>query len=247
MDLQFGTRDLWLFDLTRGTRSRFTFDPVDETNPTWSPDGAQIAFSLFGKGNIDVYQKPATGAGNAAPLVASSEIKLIQSWTPDGRFILYGSGGKLWVVSVDGDRKQAILSTLSGESQANVSPNMKWVAYRSNESGRAEIYVQSFPSPGSQQQISTAGGEEPYWRRDGKELFYIEGKRLMAVDVDTDGKSFEPGVPKPLFDVSLEMESRRSHYQVAANGQKFLAVVPLGSRQSVPITVVTNWTAGLKH
>jgi Tol biopolymer transport system component len=246
MDTQIGTRDLWLFDLMRGTRSRFTFDPADETNPAWSPDGAQIAFSFFGKGNIDLYQKAATGAGNAEPLIASSEIKLLQSWSPDGRFILYGSGGKLWALSVNGGRKQAVLSTLSGESQANVSPNMKWVTYRSNESGRSEVYVQSFPSPGGERQISTAGGEEPYWRRDGKELFYIEGKRLMAVDVGTDGRIFDFGVPKPLFDVSLEVEARRSRYQIAANGQKFLVVMPLGSRQSVPITVVTNWTAGLK-
>ena len=247
IDTQIGTRDLWLFDLTRGTRSRFTFDPVDETNPTWSPNGAQIAFSSFGKGNIDIYQKAATGAGNVERLIGSSEIKLIQSWTPDGRFILYGSGGTIWALSVNGGGTKAIFSSLSGESQANVSPNMKWVAYRSNESGRTEVYVQSFPSQGSQRQISTAGGEEPYWRRDGKELFYIEGKRLMVVKVDADGKIFDPGVPEPLFDVSLEVESRRSRYQVAANGQKFLVVTPLGSRQSVPITVVTNWTAGLKQ
>lgn len=247
MDTQIGTRDLWLFDLTSGARSRFSFNPVDETNPTWSPDGTQIAFSSFGKGNIDVYQKAATGAGNAEPMIASSEVKLLQSWTPDGRFILYGSGGKLWALSVNDGRKQAVLSTLSGESQANVSPDMKWVTYRSNESGRSEVYVQSFLSPGSQRQISTAGGEEPHWRRDGKELFYIEGKRLMAVDVGTYGRIFDFGVPKPLFDVSLEVETRRSHYQVAANGQKFLVVTPLGSRQSVPITVVTNWTVALKQ
>jgi len=247
MDTQIGTRDLWMFDLTRGTSSRFTFDQADETNTAWSNDGARIAFSFFGKGTIDIYQKAATGAGTAEPLLASSEIKLIQSWTPDGRFILYDSAGKLWMLSLNGEREQAVLFKPNGESTAVVSPNMKWVAYRSNESGRSEVYVQRFPSSGSQRQISTAGGEEPYWRRDGKELFYIEGRRLMAVGVNADGQVFDFGVPKSLFDLRLELEGRRSRYQVAANGQKFLVVVPAENAQSPPITVVTNWTAGLKR
>jgi len=245
MDTQIGTRDLWLFDLTRKAPSRFTFDPAQEANPTWSPDGALIAFSLFGKGNIDIYEKAATGASNARPLMASSEIKLIQSWTPDGKFIVYSSAGKLWALPLNGDRKP--IAMFSGGDGASVSPNVKWVAYRSAESGRSEVYVQSFPSSGSQQQISTAGGSEPYWRRDGKELFYIEGKRLMAVEVNTDGQGFDAGVPKPLFEVRLQLDGFRSHYQVAANGQKFLVAVPTENVQSPPITVVTNWTAGLKQ
>ena len=245
MDTQIGTRDLWLFDLTRGTSSRFTFDPAQETNPIWSPNGARIAYSLFGRGNIDMYQKAATGAGNAEPLMASSEVKLIQSWTPDGRFIVYSSSGKLWALPLNGERKP--IAMFSGGDGASVSPNNKWVAYRTLESGRGEVYVQSFPSSGSKGQISTNGGEEPYWRRDGKELFYLEGKRLMAMEVNTDGQVFDHGVPKPLFDVRLELEGRRSRYQVAANGQKFLVVVPLESAQSPPITVVTNWIAGLKQ
>ena len=145
---------------------------------------------------------------------------------------------------MEGDRKP--IAVFSGGDGVIVSPNMKWVAYRSIESGRSEVYVQSFPSSGSQRQISTAGGEEPYWRRDGKELFYVEGKRLMAVDVNTEGQNFDFGIPKPLFEVRLEVEGRRSRYQVAANGQKFLVNVPLEST-SPPITVVTNWTAGLKR
>jgi eukaryotic-like serine/threonine-protein kinase len=247
MDTQLGTRDLWLFDLMRGTQSRFTFDPVDETNPTWSPNGARLAFSSFGKGSIDIYQKTATSAGNAEPLIASGEIKLIESWTPDGKFILYDSGSKLWMLPLDGDRKPALLFPLSGGSDASVSRDMKWVTYQSSLSGRSEIYVQSFPPSGSTWQISTTGGEEPYWRPDGRELFYIEGKRLMAVDVKTDGKLFQWERPRALFEMRLGPESVRSRYQVTANGQRFLVNVPLASAQSPPITVVTNWTAGLKQ
>ena len=121
------------------------------------------------------------------------------------------------------------------------------MAYQSNESGRAEVYVQSFPSARGKWQVSTAGGEEPYWRRDGKELFYVAGKRLMAVDVKTDGQIFQWGSPKSLFEMRLEMDARRNRYQVAANGQRFLVNVPLDSTLSAPITVVTNWTAGLKR
>src|SRR4029077_1700493 len=116
-----------------------------------------------------------------------------------------------------------------------------------NESGRTEVFVQGFPPVRGKWQISTAGGEEPYWRRDGKELFYLAGKRLMAVDVQTDGQVFQWGRPKSLFEMRLEMEARRSRYQVAANGQRFLVNVPLESAMSAPITVITNWTAGLKN
>ena len=246
IDPHVGTRDLWLFDLARGTPSRFTFDPAEETNPTWSPDGAEIAFSSYQKGPLDIYLKAARGPGNAEPLLESGPHKLMERWSPDGRFILYESEGKLWALSLDGERKQLILFTTSGESRPDITPNMRWMAYQSNESGRNEVYVQSFPPAGGKWQVSTAGGEEPYWRRDGRELFYVAGKRLMAVEVKTDGQIFQLGRPKPLFDVRLEMETRRSRYQVAANGQRFLVNVPLESTLSAPITVVTNWTAGLK-
>jgi DNA-binding winged helix-turn-helix (wHTH) protein/Tol biopolymer transport system component len=247
IDRHVGTRDLWLFELTRGAPLRFTFDAGEETNPTWSPDGKKVAFDSDQKGAFDIYQKAATGTGNAEPLLQSTSPKILEHWSPDGRFILYESDGKLWALSLDGEQKQVMLLASSGESRAQVTPNMRWMAYQSNESGRAEIYVQSFPSARGKWQVSTAGGEEPYWRRDGKELFYVAGKRLMAVDVKTDRQIFQWGSPKSLFEMRLEMDARRNRYQVAANGQRFLVNVPLDSTLSAPITVVTNWTAGLKR
>jgi len=250
IDPHIGTRDLWLLDLVRGTTSRFTFDPSEETNPTWSPDSRQIAFSFR---NLDIYLKPVTGTGKAQPLLQTSfrkaqtsSQKIIESWSPDGRFVFYEGEGKLRVLSLEGEPKETTLFPTRGESRPDITRNMRWMAYQSNESGRTEVYVQSFPPTGGKWQVSTAGGAEPYWRHDGKELFYVAGKRLMAVDVKTDGPVFQWGSPKPLFEVRLEMEPRRSRYQVSADGQRFLVNVPLEATLSAPITVVMNWTAGLK-
>jgi hypothetical protein len=132
--------------------------------------------------------------------------------------------------------------------QAQLSPNGRWMAYRSNESGKFEVYVQSFPPAGGKWQVSTNGGEEPRWRRDGKELFYLAANsQLMVVEVKTDASAFEAGIPKPLFEIRHTPAIRRNHYVVAANGQKFLAVLPLEQATSSPITVVVNWPAAVKR
>jgi serine/threonine protein kinase len=243
LDPQIGTRDLWLIGLPQGTTSRFTFDPADETNPIWSPTGDRIAFSSKTRGALEIYQKTVTGTEQAEPLLDFGGVSLTQSWTPDGRFMLYNSAEGIWMVPMTGNRKPVLLVPGSRDGPA-VSPNMKWLVYPANESGRYEIYVKSFPPTGGQWQISKNGGEEPYWRKDGKELFYLEGRRLMAVDVNTDGNIFQYGTPKPLFDLRLEIVDRKSRYQVAANGQRFLVNVPVES--TAAITVVTNWTAALK-
>jgi Tol biopolymer transport system component/DNA-binding winged helix-turn-helix (wHTH) protein len=247
IDPQIGTRDLWLFDLARGMPSRFTFDLTEETNPTWSPDGNRIAFSSDRKGHTDIYQKVVSGTGDADMLLESTDLKIIESWSPDGRFIFYHSIGKDWELPLEGDRRPVELHTSGISNIPEISPNMKWEAYQSNESGRMEIYVQSFPPSGAKWQVTTAGGEEPYWRKDGKELFYVAGKTIMAVDVNTDGQGFRFGIPQPLFEARLQAESLRSRYQVAAKGQRFLVSVPLVSALSAPITVVTNWMVGLKR
>jgi DNA-binding winged helix-turn-helix (wHTH) protein/Tol biopolymer transport system component len=240
-DPQIGTRDLWLFDLERATSSRFTFDPGTESNPAWSPDSSRIAFHADPKGSYGIYVKAASGVGETETLLESRQNTVLNDWSADGRYILYLSQGGQWALPLQGQRNPIGPLRLGGSAQ--ISPNARWVAYTSDQ----EVHVQSFPPSGSQWQISTKGGLEPHWSRDGKELFYVAGNRLMAVDVKTDASVFQFGTPKALFEVRLEVENRHTRYQVAANGQRFLVNVPLETYSPSPITVVTNWTAGLKR
>jgi Tol biopolymer transport system component/DNA-binding winged helix-turn-helix (wHTH) protein len=245
MNPQAGSRDLWLFDLVRGTSSRFTFDPTDEVNPGWSPDGSRIFFSSNRKGPRDIYLKAATGAGEAEPLLESGMQKGVFDWSPDGRFILFSEQGAYWALPLEGDRKP--VGPLPIGLNPEISPNGRWVAYQSDESGRVEVYVQSFPPSGAKWMVSAAGGGEPHWRSDGRELFYIAGNRLIAVEVKSEAQVFEAAAPQPLFEVRLEALVRRNRYQVASNGQRFLVNVPLETPSSSLITVVVNWSAGLKR
>jgi len=235
MDPQTRTRDLWLFDFPSGGLSRFTFDPADETNPVWSPDGTRIAFDLVHDGGSDIYEKAIAGSSEPKPLLRSRDAKFIHGWTPDGKFLLYRIGPLTYALpSAGGD----ILGPFSIENP-RISPNGRWVAYTSNQSGRSEVYVQSFPPTEGKWQISNSGGTEPAWREDGKELFFNSGDGLYSMQVKTDSAVFEPGVEKLLFPVRFETTTRRTHYQPAANGRRFLVNVPIES--SSPITVSINW------
>jgi len=250
------TRDIWIFDLQRVTSSRFTFDPGDDLNPTWSPDGKRIAFTSDRKGHRDIYQKSAAGTGQDELLIEAStgNQAAIQDWSVDGKTILFHTTrqnreGNIWMLSLEGKRKPSlVIDTAFETTNARLSPNGRWIAYSSNESGKFEVYIQSFPPSGSKWQVSTNGGEEPQWRRDGKELFYLaRDNRLMAVDVKIESSDFQAGIPKSLFELRRTPAARRNHYVVAANGERFLAVSPLEEPAASPITVVTNWAAGLKR
>jgi Tol biopolymer transport system component len=140
------------------------------------------------------------------------------------------------------------LQTPFNETRPAFSPDGRWLAYQSNESGRSEIYVQNFPGPGGKWQVSTAGGVEPMWRADGKELYYgASDQKLMAVDIKA-GETFEAGVPRPLFRATVQPISNvRNHYLASADGRRFLLLAPLGKESMVPTTVVVNWNAGLSR
>jgi Tol biopolymer transport system component len=236
----------------RGLKTRFTFDPAIQSESIWSPDGSRVVFTSNRKGHFDLYQNASDGSGTEALLLEDNLDKYPESWSPDGRFILYGSNGgptgnDLYVLSLTGDRKPVpFLKTQFNEFSGRFSPDGRWVAYRSNESGMYEIYVAPFPGPGGKRQISTAGGNWPRWRRDGTEIFYFApDNKLMVAAVNGKGSSFEVGAVKPLFDTH-EWPGTRYPYDVTADGQRFLVNTVPGQASSAPITVVVNWTAGLK-
>jgi eukaryotic-like serine/threonine-protein kinase len=244
-------RDIWAYDVARGLRTRITFDPADELNSVWSPDGSRLVFNSRRKGHLDLYQKDSSGAGTEEVLLQDNRDKSPQSWSPDGRFILYTSsdpptGDDLFVLPLSGDRKPVpFLQTPFNEYDGQFSPDGRWVAYGSDESGKDEVYVAPFPGPGGKWQISTAVGTYPRWRRDGTEIFYLApDNKLMAAAVNGKGSKFEVGAVKPLFETRA-LDPTRNSFAVSADGQRFLINTD-PQTSSAPITVVLNWAAGLK-
>jgi Tol biopolymer transport system component len=248
LDPQTGVFDIWLYDLTRGTNSRFTSGSPLNVYPVWSPDSSQIAFF----DGAFVNQKTTNGAGQNEILDRSTRLKAPVDWSKDGRYIIEDAiadsktGTDIWVLPLFGDKKPfPYLQTDANESQAKLSPNGQWLAYQSDESKRNEIYVTTFPQPGGKWQISTNGGSFPVWGRDGKELFYVSADgKMMAVEVKA-GPKFDAGVPKPLFDVRTDLTTFGAGYDVGKDG-RFLIPVPVEQSGATPITVVVNWQAGLR-
>jgi Tol biopolymer transport system component len=249
-----GTSDIWLVQLAQGVTSRLTFDRANEELPVWSPDGNHIAFTSDREGHYNIYQKLASGAGEDELLLKSSSKKLTTNWSRDGRFILYTeeddpeTKADLWVLPLHGERKpDPYLRLPSNEYEGAFSPNGRWVAYMSDETGVLRIHVQSFPPSGGKWQISPGVGRYAQWRPDGKELYYLSGDgKLMAVEVKTDA-TFEVSVSRTLFDLRTDagVGSRRP-YAVASDGQRFLVNVPVEEANTTLITVLLNWAAEAK-
>ena len=244
--------DLWLFDA--GRMMKLTFDTGRDMYPVWSPDGSRIVFAKdANKGSLSLYQTSASGAGPEELLLASSGNALTpQSWSRDGKFLLYlerdpETGGDLWVLPMDGKEKPSVfLKSRFEERAAQFSPDGRWVAYMSDESGQPEIYARPFPGASGQWQVSTMGGVTPRWRRDGKELYYIAPDgTLMAVPVATTGIAPEMGTPMALFPTravygGVSIVGVTWQYDVADDG-RFLINVTTGEGATAPITVIQNW------
>jgi eukaryotic-like serine/threonine-protein kinase len=221
-------------------------------DPVWSPDGSHIAFrSTLGGGDTKIYLKATSGTAPDEPLDKTESSKFPMDWSRDGRYIVEDvqdpkTKSDIWVLPLFGDRKPfPYLQTEFNEGFAKLSPNGQWLAYTSDETKRTEIYVQTFPTPGGKWQISTNGGFYPVWSQDGKELFYIGAdQKLMAVEV-TGGNTFQAGIPKPLFQTRLGIRPSRVAFDVSKDG-RFLMPVPVENAAPTPMTVVVNWTAGLK-
>jgi Tol biopolymer transport system component len=235
-----------MYDLARETASRFTFNSKGNTRPVWSPDGGHVAFTSTLSGPTNIYQK-AVGGGPEEPLEKHPVPRNSEDWSRDGRYIfeyVLGKSNEIWVLPLFGDRKSfPYLQNGFNQNTAKLSPNGQWLAYMSDESKQNEVYVQTFPTPGGQWQISTNGGSNPVWSRDNKELFYIApDRKMMAVDVNLNGGKFAPGVPKALFDTGL---AQNAGYDVGKDG-RFLIPRAVEGGASAPLTVVVNWTATLK-
>jgi len=245
--------DVWIGDVARGLMTRATFDVASDQIAVWSPDGTRIAFgSERVAGYSDLFQRLSSGAGTEEQLTKSTVAKFPFAWTPDGKSLLFSQtapkGVELWVLPLAGDRKPyPYLQTGFNSAQAQLSADGRWVAYASNESGRYEVYVQSFPTPGAKAQLSVAGGNQPRWARDGKELFYVAADRkLTAVAIRTD-TAVQPGAATALFDTHLldPFPYGLPQYDVAPDGKRFLLLVAKEAA-AVPMTVVLNWTAALR-
>jgi Tol biopolymer transport system component len=249
--------DLWVMGLARGTSSRVTSDPATDWFPVWSNDGGRLLFGSNRLGVTTPFQK-VIGGGQEEP-AAESLFTAAGATSPsdmsgDGRVLLYTQltqrGYDLGVLTLTGERKAStFLGTPFNEAQARFSPNTRWVAYASDESGTFEVYVRPFPAASGQTQISIAGGTQPEWRRDGKELFYISADgRLTAVPVTTDGPTFSAGTPRRLFDVEVPEPNPPfpTDYAVSADGQRFLVNTVVDQPTRPALTVILDWTSGLK-
>jgi serine/threonine protein kinase len=256
-----GITDIWLGGVDGGLMSRVTFgSTVSSAMPVWSPDGKRIAFTSRERAapHYELYQRAASGAGSPDLISSSTAANVYASdWSPDGSFLVYGQDLErtkrdIWLLPlIRGHGPAPYLQTPVYESGGKVSPDGRWMAYASDESGRREVYVQAIPAGAEKWQVSVAGGTTPQWRRDGEELYFVSAdQKMMAVAVKN-GLSFAlGGGPQALFEAIGLVRvtgSDTTMYQPAADGQRFLLLQSSQSRVLQPITVVLNWTAARKQ
>ncbi|MBK5293499.1 MAG: serine/threonine-protein kinase [Acidobacteriia bacterium] len=252
LDLQSGSHDLWIIELSRGAVSRFTFHPSEENTPVWSPDGSKIAFASQRDGPPNLYMKGAAGAEPEQLVLRTNASKYPTDWSDSRKMIVFANWNAnnrwgLWVMPTAVDGKAApYLNTDFDIFQASFSPDGRLMAYTSNESNRYDVYVQSFSDRTLRWQISTDGGAQPRWRKDGKELYYIASDQsLMSVEV-TLASPPHFGIPKPLFHVQVTgLTDARNHYVSTASGQRFLVNTVVQEDAESGISVLLDWDASL--
>jgi serine/threonine protein kinase/Tol biopolymer transport system component len=251
------SNSIWLFDQERGNTTRLTGMAYF---PVWSPDGSRVAYTLRRANETQVLERPASGFGKETLLWRYTGLYYTQSWSRDGRWLLLTDvPGSFYLLPMGPNRSGTERKPVSfPEHRAegrhpSISPDGRWLLYSSTQTGSREVFVESVPeqmggpAAGIQKQVSIGGGVQPAWRADGKEIFYLaaDGK-LMSVSGDTSATSLKLGLPKPLFQTGLELDSAQRQYDVSADGRRFLLAQPLQENASVPITVIVNWPALLK-
>lgn len=243
-----GKSDLWILELATGILSQLTSDSSIAGAAWWSPDGRELVYNSDRKGKFDLYRK-AVGGSDEELIIQSGEDKFPNQWLNDGSVLFLNWAGRIFFrVPLSGERKPVTLfQTEFPKLAPRVSPDGRWVAYSSAESGRFEIYVAAFPSFRERRQASNGGGCQPRWRKDGKELFYLSLSRDGMMSVDVKGaSSIETGVPRALFQTSFQADPNRNQFDVTGDGKRFIFGERVGENNKT-ITVVLNWTAGLKR
>jgi serine/threonine protein kinase len=259
LDATSSTYDLWIYDVARGVRQRFTSDSGDDFAPVWSPSGDRIIFSAARSGSINLYEKAAGGSGTETVLKTPGVTvgKFGSSWSSNGRHLLFIAGARviaqsdLWILPLEGGGKPfPFVETPFIDSQTRFSPDGRWIAYVSNETGRNEVYVKPFPGPGDKRLVSVNGGGWPQWSRDGRELFFIGPDSMMrSAAINGEGSEFRVGEIHTLFPVRLRPRVRLDAYpyDVSRDGQRFLINTFVDEPTSALITLVANWTRGIQN
>ena len=251
--------DIWVLELARDALTRLTFEQGNDSLPIWTPDGHHITFSSDRNGGFHVFSVPADGSGQPVQLSNSEYPTTAASWTPDGQILAVqqgrpNTGLDISLLRVDEDlpgEPEVLLGTPFNEAQPVFSPDGRWLAYTSDESGRAEVYVRPFPGPGGKTQVSTGGGSHPLWSGTGRELFYRNNDQMMAVTLST-GPDLAPSRPVELFEgrygqAPLFIVQELLYYDVARDGHSFVMIRPVESEsEPTQLEVVLNWFEELK-
>jgi eukaryotic-like serine/threonine-protein kinase len=240
--------DIWTYELQRDSAKRLTFDPAIDAVPVWSPDGTQLVFSSDRQLVFGLYVKDSDGAHDERSIVQDEAPAFPSDWSRNGKYILYYLGTDLWFATFPELKSSLFLKAPSALRNGQFSPDGKWVAYTSNESGKWEIYVTSFPDARGKWQVSIGGGEQPRWRGDGKELFYLSADGKMMAAPVTMGTNFDAGTPVALFQTTPRQPVLVYDlfvYDVSRDGQRFLINTEVKQAESTPMSVVLNWPAKL--
>ena len=243
---------VWTFDFARPILTALT-GPGSSQAPLWTPDGKRVVYRATRMGSRNIAWKAADGSGDEQRLTTNDNMQTPVSVSPDGKLLAYTEldptrGNDIWLVALDGGKPVPFLRTPASEENPHFSPDGRWLAYTSDESGRSELYVQPFPGPGGKWMISTGGGTEPVWARDGRELFYRSGDKLMAVTIASE-PAFVARLPRVLFEGAFEPTGTgTSGFDVSPDGRRFLMIQPTAPERPVTqINVVINWFEELRQ
>jgi Tol biopolymer transport system component len=248
-DMETLNTDVWTYDLTRNSSKRLTFDPAIDALPVWSPDSLSLAFGSNRGVGRTVFEKKTGGAQEERTIVSDTVNTYPNDWSGDGKYVLYARSSDLWFVSLSDLKSREFLKTTGVVKNGQFSPDGKWVAYTSNETGKWEVYVTSFPDAHGKWQISTAGGEQPRWRADGKELFYLSSDYKVMAALVTTGTNFDAGTPVALFQATPRppvLVYDFFVYDVSRDGQRFIVNTPAKQADTQPMSVLLNWSTRLK-